>query len=183
MSVWLTGRKQSPAILPWNKMYLPLCVHVEATGQYRICSSQSFLFLRSDLLLNLKQVPGILLFLPPQSRVHRHVSLSWLAFGTLDISLHYLRRQTSVEEIPLPDWLVGEPVGHYLDYWMMWEGSAHCERCLSGKVVLDSLRKQTEQARRRKSVSSTPGGYYISPHLQVPALLSCQWWTIICRIK
>jgi hypothetical protein len=47
---------------------------------------------------------------------------------------------------------------------------------IPGLVVLDSIRKQAEQVRGSKPVSSTPMGLCISFFLQVPALfafLSC----------
>ena len=42
---------------------------------------------------------------------------------------------------------------------------------IPGLVVPGSKRKEAEQARRSKPVSSTPHGLYISSCLQVPALL------------
>lgn len=47
------------------------------------------------------------------------------------------------------DWPAGS-VGHFLDWWVIWEDPAHC-----GMLVLSAIRKQTEQALESKPVSST----------------------------
>jgi hypothetical protein len=50
------------------------------------------------------------------------------------------------------------------------ESPAHVGGTTTGYVVLDGIRKQSEQARRSKSVRSPPHGLCFSSCLQVPAL-------------
>lgn len=48
-------------------------------------------------------------------------------------------------EVLLPgDWLMAMSVGHFLDYWVIREGRAHCGRRHPRQAVLVYIRKQVE---------------------------------------
>lgn len=76
---------------------------------------------------------------------------------------------------------------HFLNWWSMVQsmvgGIGH------GLVFLDSIRKQAEQAKGRKPVSSPPPWplHQFLPSRILPYLNSCPgflwWWTAMCRYK
>ena len=87
------------------------------------------------------------------------------------------------------DQAVGNSVAHFLI-------SDWCERvqpivggAIPGLVALGSIRKQSEQAMRRKSVSSTPSMTSASAPVSrfLPCLSSCPdflwWWTVMWKCK
>ena len=60
--------------------------------------------------------------------------------------------------MPSEDLAVGKPTGHFLNQGLMVVGGTQSivGGAIVGLMVLDSIRKQAEQARESKPISSTP---------------------------
>ena len=67
------------------------------------------------------------------------------------LCLQVEKRKTHLKKMPLPDWYVGKPGGHFLNYWLVGENTA-----ITDKVVLDAVRKQAKHVMRNKPISNTP---------------------------
>lgn len=78
--------------------------------------------------------------------------LSWLVLCNLTQARLINKQGNLTEKTSLADW----PMGHFLDWWLIWEGPAHLEGNGCGLVVLDALRNKTKQITRSKSVPSVP---------------------------
>jgi hypothetical protein len=65
-----------------------------------------------------------------------------------------------------------KPVGTFFGWWLMWGCLVHCEWCNTGQVVLDGIRKHTNQAIRSKQVSSIHLWFVLQLLCWVPPLAS-----------
>lgn len=72
-----------------------------------------------------------------------------------------------IEKMSPSHWPVDKPMGHFLHGWLMENGSA-----FPGNMVLVSVKKQTERARRSKPTRSTPSWSLLQFLPWVPALAS-----------
>jgi hypothetical protein len=94
------------------------------------------------------------------------------------------KKEPQLRKCPPPEWPGGKPAVHFLDWWLMWEGPAHCEWHHPLAAILSIIIKQAEQASKQHSSMAS----VLAPASRLlPYLSSCldfpSWWTMMRNYK